>query len=47
MQKARHGTEAFCPGTGGWPGVSMGIMSALPVDPTQHEDPLDPGQILQ
>ena len=25
----------------------MGIMSALPVDPTQHEDPLDPGQILR
>ena len=25
----------------------MGSMSALPVDPTQHEDPLDPGQILR
>ena len=25
----------------------MGIMSALPADPPQHEDPLDPGQILR
>ena len=46
-RRPRHGTEAFCPGAGAWPGVSMGIMSVLPVDPTQHEDPLDPGQILR
>ncbi len=34
-------------GAGAWPGVSMGSMSALPVDPPQQEDPLDPGHILR
>src|SRR5258707_15889985 len=47
MQKAPTRDRGLCPGTGAWPGVSIGIMSALPVDPTQHEDPLDPGQILR
>ena len=30
-----------------WPGVSMGIMSALPVNPVPREDPLDPESILR
>ena len=49
MQKpqARVNPEASCPGTGAWPGVSLGIMSALPVDPTPRENSPDPDSILR
>ena len=47
MQKAPAPDRGLLSRNRGWPGISMGIMSALPVDPLQHEDPLDPGQILR
>ena len=47
MQKAPTRDRGLCPGTGAWPDVSIGIMSALPVDPTPQEDPLDPESILR
>src|SRR2546421_13041265 len=47
MQKAPTRNRGLLSRNRAWPGVSIGIMSALPVDPTQHEDPLDPGQILR
>ena len=47
MQKAPTRDRGLLSRSRGWPGVSMGIMSARPVDPTPREDPLDPRQILR
>ncbi len=49
MQKpqARVNPRPLVPEPGAWPGVSLGIMSALPVDPTPREDPPDPNSILR